>query len=585
VVENAPFSLHDLLNSTMSLMGLSIGHKPIEPILDVPIDVPDQVFGDPLRVKQILLNLISNAVKFTHAGAIVLSVRCICSLHALPPGQITLVFGVSDTGMGMTEETQQRIFNNFTQADESTSRIYGGTGLGLAISRHLATLMHGHIEVQSELGLGTEFYLTLPLFLDNAVYNHQAGPQNRPANVAPSHARILIVDDHPLVRDGLTQTCHQLGWQSHAVDSGADALQVLRRRGASGADYDVMLLDWRMPVMDGLAMLREVNQTAQISLPAVVLMVAAAEFEEAVAASAEFNIDGVIAKPLTPSTLIMAATSALRSDIQGAVAKPKALVLALRGLHVLVAEDNALNREVIEQILLNAGAQVTLVCNGQLAVDALQASDVHFDAVLMDVQMPVMDGYTATRLIRGDLGLMDLPILALTAHARPQDREASRLAGMSGHLVKPLDIAVMLDAVTELVAKRAPSSSLATISSPGDALKLPGLNLVQALNVFGGDHARYGQLLDTFVMQHGKDVMRARAHVEAGRMEEALGLLHNLNGVTGSLQVPELSRLAASVESAIRDKTTVKLQTEFDLLQVEMDIVSTSIQQFRAVLV
>ena len=582
IVENAPFSLHDLLNSTMSLMGLSVGHKPIEPILDVPIDVPDQVIGDVLRIKQILLNLISNAVKFTHAGAIVLSVRYLCSPHAFPSGDVTLVFGVRDTGIGMTDETQQRIFSNFTQADESTSRIYGGTGLGLAISRHLATLMDGHIEVQSELGLGSEFSLTLPLFLDNAVHNNQARPQSRAENAVPSHARILIVDDHPLVREGLTQTCRQLGWYSHAVCGGADALQALRRRDTSGADYDVMLLDWRMPEMDGLAMLRALNQSPQIDLPAVVLMVAVSEFEEAVAASAEFNIDGVIAKPLTPSSLLMAVTSALTPDKQGLAAKPKAQVLALKGLHLLVAEDNALNREVIEQVLLNAGAQVTLVCNGQLAVNALQASDAYFDAVLMDVQMPVMDGYTATRLIRGDLGLTDLPILALTAHARPQDQEASRLAGMSGHLVKPLDIAVMLNAVTALLAKRAPIPSLATVSSPGAALNLPGLNLVRALNVFGGDQERYGQLLNEFLVQHGTHVMLAHQHFEAGRKDDALGLLHDISGVAASLHVPELSRLAASVESAIRDKNTDKLQAQFDLLQVEMDLVIASVQQFRA---
>jgi CheY-like chemotaxis protein len=226
-----------------------------------------------------------------------------------------------------------------------------------------------------------------------------------------------------------------------------------------------------------------------------------------------------------------------------------------------------------------------LVCNGQLAVDALQASDVHFDAVLMDVQMPVMDGYTATRLIRGDLGLMDLPILALTAHARPQDREASRLAGMSGHLVKPLDVAVMLDLVTELMAKRAPSPSLATNSSQGAALNWRSLNLVQALNVFGGDRVRYGQLLDKFVVQHGQDVMRACNHVEAGRMEEALGLLHELSGVAGSLQIPELARLAVSAESAMQDDEGDTLQSLFGQLQLEMDLVSASIQQFRAALV
>jgi signal transduction histidine kinase/DNA-binding response OmpR family regulator len=584
-VENAPFSLHDLLNSTVSLMGLSIGHKPIEPILDVPIDVPDQVFGDALRVKQILLNLISNAVKFTQAGAIVLSVRCLSLPHALQPGQVTLVFGVRDTGIGMTGEAQDRIFNNFTQADESTSRIYGGSGLGLAISQHLATLMHGHIAVQSELGQGTEFALTLPLFLDNAAYNTQADPQHKVAHAAPDHVRILIVDDHPLVRDGLTQTCHQLGWQSDAVDSGADALLALRRCDTSDLDYDVMLLDWHMPVMDGLAMLRALNQYTQIDLPAVVLMVAAAEFEEAVTASAEFNIDGVIAKPLTPSSLLKAVASALRSDTPGLVAKPEAQVLALKGLHVLVAEDNALNREVIEQVLLNAGAQVTLVCNGLLALDALQVSGAHFDAVLMDVQMPVMDGYTATRLIRGDLGLMDLPIFALTAHARPQDREASRLVGMSGHLVKPLEVPVMLDALAKLMALRAPPPSMATSSSPEDALHLPGLNLVQALKLFGGDRKIYGLLLNKFLVHHGTEVMLARQHLDAGRINETLDLLHNISGLAGSLQIPDLARLAASAESAMRNDEGDTLQALFDSLQLEMERVSASIQQFRAALV
>jgi CheY-like chemotaxis protein/HPt (histidine-containing phosphotransfer) domain-containing protein len=346
-----------------------------------------------------------------------------------------------------------------------------------------------------------------------------------------------------------------------------------------------MLLDWHMPVMDGLAMLRALNQSTRIDLPAVVLMVAAAEFEEAVTASAEFNIDGVIAKPLTPSSLLKAVASALRSDTPGLVAKPEAQVLALKGLHVLVAEDNALNREVIEQVLLNAGAQVTLVCNGQLALDALKVSGAHFDAVLMDVQMPVMDGYTATRLIRGDLGLMDLPIFALTAHARPQDRDASRSAGMSGHLVKPLEVPVMLDALAKLMALRAPPPSMATSSSPEDALHLPGLNLVQALKLFGGDRKIYGLLLNKFLVHHGTEVMLARQHLDAGRIDETLDLLHNISGLAGSLQIPELARLAASAESAMRNDEGDTLQALFDSLQLEMERVSASIQQFRAALV
>lgn len=483
-LENAPFSLHELLKSTASVLGVDIGHKAIEPVLDVPADLPDALFGDPLRLQQILLNLISNAVKFTQTGEIVLSVRRLAQATVSDPYQAVLEFRVRDTGIGMTEETQKLIFNSFTQANTSTSRLYGGSGLGLAISRRLSTLMQGQLKVQSALGQGTEFCLTLPVWFNE---NPPAQRTDEPEDShIPADLRLLIVEDHPIVRDILAQACRQRGWQARVVDSGAAALQALMNRSDDGSDYDLMLLDWHMPEMDGLALLREAYQSPELALPPVVLMVATAEIERAVAASSEFDIHSIVAKPLLPSRLRQAVAQALLggSDTHRRVAAPDPGVLA--GLHLLVAEDNALNQEVIEQILLAAGAQVTLVGNGQMAIDVLQAAGARFDAVLMDVQMPVMDGYAATQVIRQSLRHADLPIIALTAYARHQDQEQSRRAGMSGHLSKPLDAQELLEVLVDAVGSRGKVGPRARASKPAPELRVPGQSLAQSLAAFGG---------------------------------------------------------------------------------------------------
>jgi CheY-like chemotaxis protein len=372
--------------------------------------------------------------------------------------------------------------------------------------------------------------------------------------------------------------------QAQAVDSGTAGLKALLNGAQEGAAYNVVLLDWHMPEMDGLAMLRQLGQSHDIYLPPVVLMVATAEIEQAVTASAEFNIDGIIAKPLMQESLYQAVVKALMADKSAVDLMPLASAHPFEGLHFLVAEDNDLNREVIEQILINAGAQVRLVVNGQLAVDALKASDVHFDAVLMDVQMPVMDGYTATRQIRESLGLLDLPIIALTAHARPQDREKSRLAGMSGHLVKPLDVQALLDLVTHVVGLRSSKLPTPKTSTHLVDLLLPGLNFGEAVKVFGGDPVVYAELLNKFMAMQSNDVVEARHRFSSGNSKGAISLLHDLSGVAGMLQALDLSRLAATAESAMRDKKTENLPGLLDEMQASMDTIKTSIEQLEAAL-
>ncbi len=448
-LDPVPFSLDVLLTSLTPVLGVGIGHKPIEPLLDVAADVPDAFIGDGLRLQQILLNLISNAVKFTHHGEIAVMVQCLPAAERADPNQVRLQFSVRDTGIGMSDKTRQLIFNGFTQADASTSRLYGGTGLGLTISAQLAALMDGQIEVTSTLGQGSEFKLTVPLTL-----GHPAAPPLQTLG-APGY-RVLIVARHPVARQYLAQTVQRQGWQTTVVDSTTAGLQALRL-SATENPYDLLLLDWKMPETRGEDMLRQAQAYPGCRLPALILMASIAEMEQVETASAQFSPQSLLAKPLMSRSLLEAASSALAGRSVNSVAahlSPLFSVPRLNQMRLLVAEDNDLNQEVIKHILTQAGAQVVLASDGQAAVAALQVPGARFDAVLMDIQMPVMDGYAATHQIRAILGLLDLPIIAMTAHARPQDREKSRLAGMAGHLVKPLNVDDLLDILVRSTGSR-----------------------------------------------------------------------------------------------------------------------------------
>lgn len=561
-LEQAPFSLNAMLRKIAAIVSVAQCGKSIEILFDVAWDIPDMLVGDSLRLQQMLLNLAGNAVKFTQVGEIVVSV---CRL-AEEAGHVMLRFAVRDTGIGISPEQLGSIFEPFAQANTSTSRQYGGTGLGLAICDRLAGMMGGHIGVDSTLGRGSEFRVTVRLALEEGVLAAPTG-ESQPG------LRILIIDDHPLARDILSRTCVAFDWRATALDSGAAGLDELRRCAAEGRHYDLLLLDWRMPNMDGIEMLRHARATQDIVLPRVVLMASTFEIEQAVAAGDDAYLDSILVKPVTPASLFETVTRAYSGErLTPSTGKTDG---RLDGICLLVAEDNALNRQVIEQILTRAGAEVLIVANGLDAVEAVRTPGARFDAVLMDIQMPVMDGYAATRVIRDELGRFDLPIIAVTAYAQPEDREKSRCAGMVGHVVKPIDVEDLLDILS---GERPSTPRNPALVAAVPSIDVPVLDVTAALKTFGGNAKTYGELLRKFATVHGSDVAEARRLFIGGDTKAAGELVHGLRGVAAFLKAKDVFRLATTTEDAIRAGNSETMQ--FAELEVAMRTLMASIDEF-----
>jgi signal transduction histidine kinase/DNA-binding response OmpR family regulator len=566
------FSLRDVLDALCELVSINFGNKPIELLIDVAADLPDTLLGDALRLQQVLLNLCSNAIKFTQAGEIILSVHCV----ARTSSDVTLKFAIKDTGIGIAPDKLASIFDEFTQADSSISRTYGGTGLGLAISSRLVRLMGSELLVISALGVGSEFSFTAKC----------SGGQSNfvpPAAALPQGLRVLIVDDHPLALALQTQNCQGFGWQATVALSGAAGLLELQRSAAEGFSFDVMLLDWRMHGMDGLAMLQRAHQLPGLDLPLVILMAPTFELEQAALAGAELSLDGLLAKPFGPSGLRRAVARAYAgeyTEILPTLGKPDR---PLSGMRLLVAEDNALNQEVIEQVLTQAGATVVLASNGLAAVAALRTSEVQFDAVLIDIQMPVMDGYTATQIIRGELGLVHLPIIAVTAHARPEDREKSRQAGMIGHLVKPLNVKDLLAIVGRLRGAKLGDFFLKDepeLLAPGAATEALAIDIAAVAAMFGGDEAKCLEMLNKFWVQHAGDVASVRQLISSGDLQEAMGMLHSLCGIAGFLQARPLALAASHCKAALQEGQVAKWPELLEAMDRAMLAIHIQIQGY-----
>ena len=434
--------------------------------------------------------------------------------------------------------------------------------------------MDGSITVESQPGEGSEFRLTArwPMAATAAPSSSLAVPPEL------AEQRILIVDDHALSRHLLTETCTAFGWRTTAAANAREALLELQAATAEGDDYDLMLLDWHMPEIDGLQMIELARATPGLGLPLVVLMTPTHEFEQAFNACHDYLLDGLVAKPATPAMLLEAACNArtgLDAGHAPQASHPRRIFEnKLAGLRLLVAEDNAINRELIEDILTRAGADVVLANDGQAAINALRAPDARFDAVLMDIQMPVMDGYSATRLIRQELGLSTLPIIAVTANAMSSSLRQAREAGMNGLVLKPIDIDELLAAIS-VERRTAPPKPAAS----GQSLRLPGL-ADDAIVHFGGDQRQFARMLSEFARHHTADMPDALAAFSRGDHADAARRIHQFGGAAAFLRATDVPRLARATENTLRSESPGSAAPLLAELQAAMDVLLASIAEF-----
>ena len=641
-LERVDFRLDDLLQTLAVIIGSAAQEKDIDVLFSVAPDVPLDLIGDPLRLQQILINLAGNAIKFTEAGEVVVAVR----VRSLSNDRAVLDFAVRDTGIGIAPEQRERLFQAFSQGDSSTTRRFGGTGLGLAICTRLVRLMNGTMEVESEAGKGSifRFHAEFGLHAGTGAGNGIAGGlDGRLPRQVPRDLTVLVVDDNATAREVLGEIAAAFGWTVTACADGQGALDELERAAADGRPYDVVLMDWKMPGMDGIEAARRIRADARAGTPMIIVISGygrdrlGVRFEEAGAA-------GFLVKPVTASTLLDAVTvayarteppgegvrlpaaipapdcSALRSGVEGG--RPDGGLSgaawdasrALHGRRLLLADDNAISQQVAREILERAGAAVTVAATGRQAVDCVRSAAQPFDAVLLDVQMPDMDGFAATAAIRALPGGRDLPIIAMTASALPADRQRCLDNGMDAHVPKPLDLPQLFATLARwigppLVAIRpctpcapgpipsrgqamltaaasrgiamppVPVSDRSTGDLPSD---LPGIDLADALNRLGGDAGLFRRFVGQFASGYADVADRISAALGSGDLTTAKGIAHELKSVAGNVGAVRLSAAADAVQIATQRGDAAAADAQLPVLQAELALVLASAARLAA---
>jgi signal transduction histidine kinase/DNA-binding response OmpR family regulator/HPt (histidine-containing phosphotransfer) domain-containing protein len=568
--ETADFLLEDVLENLADITSMKAQEKGLELLFDIDPAMPTALIGDGMRLGQVLLNLIGNAIKFTQQGEITLSIHPFPSGHA---GSTGLHFDVTDTGVGLSEQQREKLFTAFSQADTTTTRKYGGTGLGLSICKHLVELMQGEIFVNSEPGVGSTFSFTAQFGLQ---------PEQRPPIVFDqdlSALRILVVDDNARARKVIRGMLGALGFQAWAVSSGEQALDALQTAHEVGQAFGLVLIDWLMPDQDGLASVKKIRQNRALDHTPVFVMVPVHSQEDLMEQAGNIRIDGILSKPATPSLLLDAAFSALGKPTLNHVCKQprrassEEAQLRLRGAWILLVEDNLVNQELAIEILQSAGIRVDLANNGADAVAMVSKND--YDGILMDCQMPIMDGFEATRRIR--LAGYKLPILAMTANIMSGDKELSLSAGMNDHLGKPININQLFTMLARWVTPKPSAVPVkpATQATSGDNEMpvIPRLDLPLALRHMGGNLKLMRKLLRRFAETQADTAKRIRAALAQDDLASARLEAHSTKGLAANMGAAQLFELAAALEAAFKHNNLEAIAPTLAGLEQELKLV------------
>ncbi|HEX5930451.1 MAG TPA: response regulator, partial [Methyloceanibacter sp.] len=552
-IENIDFDLDKVLENVGNLMSEKASAKGLELIFEVEPTVSTHFRGDPLRLGQILINFCNNAVKFTERGEVAVKVRV---LEDSADSQL-VEFSVSDTGIGMSEQQVARLFQAFEQADASTTRKYGGTGLGLAIAKQLTELMGGEVSVTSAPGKGSTFRFTARLGKGIAI------PRPRLLQSDLSGRRVLIIDDNPHARAVLATMLTNMSLVADEAASGEEAIAMIRQAAKARKGYEIVFIDWQMPGMNGIETGKQIFALADLDPAPHLVMVTAYGREEVLKQAEESGFENVLIKPVTSSILFDTAVVALGAAsgrAETAPAMPSFEIDHMRGARILLVEDNEINQEVAIGQLEDAEAFVDLAENGAIALEMIKAND--YDAVLMDMQMPVMGGIEATRVIRSNPRFKKLPIIAMTANAMASDRILCLEAGMSDHIAKPIDPDQLFGVLLRWIRRTGGDGGAARgREAPPQARKgggetelvIPGIDFAAGLKRTGGNRKRYETLLRKFAEQQSGTSAAIGSALAEGDTATAERAAHSLKGAAATLGAKALSEAASHAEAAIKN--------------------------------
>lgn len=555
-IETIDFEIDDILANMASVTGAKAEEKGIELLFSVAPGIPRPLRGDPLRIGQILINLVSNAVKFTERGEVVVGV----DMETDEVGLNWLTVSVADTGIGMSEAETAELFRPFSQADPTIARRYGGTGLGLSISKQLVELMGGSISVRSAKGEGSTFSFRVPL-----IQSATDRPQPKERGFEPRAMRILVVDDNEAARELLQASLRGMEFEADTAASGAEAVERVAQAGRGDRPYDLLLVDWRMPGMDGIETVRRIRAGVEGAGVIALLMISDLQVDEIAGYLEPLAIAGCVQKPINTSLLFDKVMAALDAASAGGGtpgrlrSAPQSAHAVRDGAMVLLAEDNEMNRLIARVILEGAGFAVDSVGTGRAAVERLEEKGPDFyGAVLMDIQMPEMDGIAATKRIRELAGFAGLPIIAMTAHALDEERERIAAAGLNDHVVKPIDARELVSKLNAWLDRSDPANKGAGKSN-GRSESLFDLNEVkQRLPL---PEELLFPIIEDFATRYAGVDNRLSELVRSGARGEAAALAHEVRGAAGSVGAARLGALAADVEAALRRRESGGLET------------------------
>ena len=579
-LEQTEYNLSEILDQIIDMFRNRAIEKDIEMIISADKGVPMMLLGDPLRISQILINLVSNAIKFTDIGSVIIKVEVKKRYDHL----VQLLFSIADTGMGISKDKINKLFESFTQADGSTTRKFGGTGLGLAISRSLVELMGGEIWVESAEGKGSTFFFTIAAELQTKVKTKGL--------VLPkelSDLNVLIVDDNDATRIVLSQMLSSFGFRTVSVPGGVDAIKELKKRpGKKDKQFGLLMIDWKMPDQNGIELAKEIKLNKEWGKIPVILMTAFGSVRE-INEAKNIGVDAFLFKPIKQSQLFDIIIDLFSGDPERKNLNRKELLTResinrsfVRGARVLLVEDNRINQKVATEILSQAGVNVEIASNGIEAIDAVKSKTYH--AVLMDVQMPEMDGFEATRRIRQDPRFMDIPIIAMTANAMKGDREKCIESGMNDYISKPIHIEELFSVLKKWIEPggfELSAEDAKQVTGNGHfPSELEGIDIKSALKRLENNKELYLELLQDFLQENKGFADKIRQSVKKHDKDTAHRMAHTLKGVAGAIGASDLYLSTRELDEAFKNAEQDTYRELIRKVEKDLSTVITAIEQF-----